>query len=137
MNLITSHNGTDRLSPPLSPVCFLIIQLKSSRLSRSSCSLSTYMGGWRCCGDGVFLIDTDRCAKQGCTDLARSEVVFKATFHYDAVSVEEIGRSVKCSYPFKPHCQSHLEHVAKSSSCISVRRGAVCAHPRVVTALFS
>ncbi|KAL3917907.1 MAG: hypothetical protein SGPRY_006216 [Prymnesium sp.] len=84
MNLITSHYVTDRLSPPLSPI---------------SCSLSTYMGGWRCCGDGVFLIDTDRCAKQGCTDLARSEVVFKATFHYDAVSVEEIGRSVK---PLEP-----------------------------------
>ena len=31
--------------------------------SNPSCKLSTYVGGWRCCEDGVFLIDTTTCAK--------------------------------------------------------------------------
>merc|ERR1712039_11198 len=25
-----------------------------------SCQISTYQGGWRCCEDGVFVIDTDK-----------------------------------------------------------------------------
>jgi len=28
--------------------------------SNPSCELSTYVGGWRCCEDGVFVLDTDK-----------------------------------------------------------------------------
>lgn len=51
-----------------------------------SCSLSTYVGGWRCCEDGVFLIDTASCSDPQCTDRPKSSIRFKVTFYFDEPS---------------------------------------------------
>ena len=56
--------------------------------SNPSCSLSSYVGGWRCCEQGVFLIDTDACKLPGCAELPTSRETFKATFFYEAVRAE-------------------------------------------------
>mmetsp|Transcript_137100 Transcript_137100/g.292827 ORF Transcript_137100/g.292827 Transcript_137100/m.292827 type:complete len:506 (-) Transcript_137100:17-1534(-) len=49
-----------------------------------SCSLSTYVGGWRCCEDGMFLIDTDKeCKLPGCLDKPLDKMYMKATFYYE------------------------------------------------------
>jgi len=48
-----------------------------------SCHLSTYEGGWRCCEDGVFLIDTDKeCQTPECTEKVTDTVYMRFTFYY-------------------------------------------------------
>eukprot|EP00933_Yihiella_yeosuensis_P080747 TRINITY_DN94226_c0_g1_i1.p1 TRINITY_DN94226_c0_g1~~TRINITY_DN94226_c0_g1_i1.p1 ORF type:complete len:503 (-),score=91.14 TRINITY_DN94226_c0_g1_i1:469-1908(-) len=49
-----------------------------------SCHLSTYVGGWRCCEDGVFLVDTDEeCKNSDCSEKPVDEVHMKFTFFYE------------------------------------------------------
>lgn len=49
-----------------------------------SCHLSTYVGGWRCCEHGVFLIDTDKyCKLPNCAEKHVDKVYMKYTFFYD------------------------------------------------------
>lgn len=49
-----------------------------------SCSLSTYAGGWRCCEDGIFVIDTDKeCATPACLEHPKETVYLRTTFHYE------------------------------------------------------
>jgi len=48
-----------------------------------SCNISTYVGGWRCCEDGVFLIDTDECEKPDCSENPVDEVYMKFIFEYE------------------------------------------------------
>ncbi|CAJ1431801.1 unnamed protein product [Effrenium voratum] len=46
-----------------------------------SCHLSTYVGGWRCCEHGVFLIDTDKeCSDPKCSKEPQDEVFMKFVF---------------------------------------------------------
>lgn len=54
-----------------------------------SCSLSTYVGGWRCCENGVFLIDTDKqCKDPECSEEPEDEVFMKYTFYYEDATPE-------------------------------------------------
>eukprot|EP00927_Polykrikos_kofoidii_P085241 TRINITY_DN9214_c0_g1_i1.p1 TRINITY_DN9214_c0_g1~~TRINITY_DN9214_c0_g1_i1.p1 ORF type:complete len:506 (+),score=55.98 TRINITY_DN9214_c0_g1_i1:70-1518(+) len=49
-----------------------------------SCDISTYVGGWRCCEHGVFLIDTDKmCETPNCTEKPVDQVVLKFNFRYE------------------------------------------------------
>mmetsp|Transcript_58584 Transcript_58584/g.128660 ORF Transcript_58584/g.128660 Transcript_58584/m.128660 type:complete len:479 (-) Transcript_58584:25-1461(-) len=49
-----------------------------------SCQLSTYVGGWRCCEDGVFVIDTDKeCSDPQCSEEKEDVVYMKFTFYYE------------------------------------------------------
>jgi len=48
-----------------------------------SCNLSTYVGGWRCCEHGMFVIDTNQCAFPDCRDKRVDEVFMKFTFYYE------------------------------------------------------
>ena len=54
-----------------------------------SCSLSTYVGGWRCCEHGVFLIDTDKeCSDPECSKEPEDEIFMKYTFYYEDATPE-------------------------------------------------
>jgi len=49
-----------------------------------SCNLSTYVGGWRCCEHGMFVIDTAKdCRLPNCADERADEVYMKFTFYYE------------------------------------------------------
>jgi len=49
-----------------------------------SCHLVTYVGGWRCCEDRMFLIDTDKeCEHPDCREKPVDEVFMKFTFYYE------------------------------------------------------
>jgi hypothetical protein len=49
-----------------------------------SCHLDTYVGGWRCCEHGMFLIDTDKeCLSPTCSEKIVDKVYFKLTFDYE------------------------------------------------------
>jgi len=49
-----------------------------------SCSLATYVGGWRCCEHEVFLVDTDKeCGDPQCSEKPIDDVVVKFTFYYE------------------------------------------------------
>jgi len=49
-----------------------------------SCSLSTYKGGWRCCENNVFLIDTDKeCKDPTCSAEPIDEIYMKYKFYYE------------------------------------------------------
>jgi hypothetical protein len=49
-----------------------------------SCHLSTYQGGWRCCEDGVFLVDTSKeCKTPDCSEKIVDKVFMKYTFYYE------------------------------------------------------
>jgi len=49
-----------------------------------SCHLSTYQGGWRCCENHMFLIDTDKeCKDPQCSEKPVDEVYMKFTFYYE------------------------------------------------------
>mmetsp|Transcript_64003 Transcript_64003/g.162208 ORF Transcript_64003/g.162208 Transcript_64003/m.162208 type:complete len:506 (+) Transcript_64003:19-1536(+) len=49
-----------------------------------SCHLATYQGGWRCCEDKMFLIDTAKeCANPDCSEKPVDEVHMKFTFFYE------------------------------------------------------
>jgi len=50
-----------------------------------SCSLKTYTGGWRCCEDGVFVIDTRQCKGQNCKDEPQATWYVKMSFTYESV----------------------------------------------------
>jgi len=79
-------NGTIDGYPPDPP-----IQCSRSfaATGNPSCSLSTYVGGWRCCEHGVFLIDTDKeCSDPKCSEEAQDEVFMKYTFYYEDASPE-------------------------------------------------
>jgi len=55
--------------------------------SNPSCELSTYVGGWRCCEDGIFVLDTD---KYDVDTLPKDEVFGKFTMTYlDGVDAKE------------------------------------------------
>jgi len=54
-----------------------------------SCHLATYVGGWRCCEHGVFLIDTDKeCSDPQCSEEQQDEIFMKYTFYYEDASPE-------------------------------------------------
>mmetsp|Transcript_38711 Transcript_38711/g.86655 ORF Transcript_38711/g.86655 Transcript_38711/m.86655 type:complete len:491 (+) Transcript_38711:3-1475(+) len=54
-----------------------------------SCSLQTYVGGWRCCEHGVFVIDTDKeCGDPQCSEEPVDEVYMKLTFYHEDVTAE-------------------------------------------------
>jgi hypothetical protein len=56
----------------------------SKDFTNPSCSLSTYVGGWRCCEHGMFLIDTDKeCKTPDCAEKFVDEVYMKYTFQYE------------------------------------------------------
>jgi len=79
-------NGTIDGYPPDPP-----IQCSHSfaATGNPSCSLSTYVGGWRCCEHRVFLIDTDKeCSDPKCSEEAQDEVFMKYTFYYEDASPE-------------------------------------------------
>ena len=54
-----------------------------------SCHLATYVGGWRCCEHGVFLIDTDKeCSDPKCSKEPQDEIFMKYTFYVEDVTPE-------------------------------------------------
>lgn len=54
-----------------------------------SCNLSTYVGGWRCCEHGMFLVDTDKeCANPECSEKPLDEVFMRFTFYYEDATAE-------------------------------------------------
>ena len=62
-----------------------------------SCNIATYKGGWRCCEDGVFLIDTATCKQPGCAELPKDRVYVKFTFAYeDATPAARALSSTAC-----------------------------------------
>lgn len=64
-----------------------------------SCSLGTYVGGWRCCEHGVFLVDTDKeCSDASCSEKPLDEVYMKFTFFYEdaAPGARQIENSACC-----------------------------------------
>lgn len=48
-----------------------------------SCNLTTYEGGWRCCSDGVMLVDTSKCVEKDCAEWPKDEVYVKFTMQYE------------------------------------------------------
>merc|ERR1712216_114677 len=55
-----------------------------AKTGNPSCELSTYVGGWRCCEHGMFLIDTAKeCKNPRCTEKVVDKVYMKFTFHYE------------------------------------------------------
>jgi hypothetical protein len=64
-----------------------------------SCQIETYVGGWRCCAHGVFLVDTDKeCAHDpGCLAKPADRVFVKFTFQYDdAAAADRALEPVAC-----------------------------------------
>lgn len=62
-----------------------------------SCRLSTYRGGWRCCEDGVSLLDTSKCTQPNCAEYPRQRVVLKATFDYADEAADDVPlRPIGC-----------------------------------------
>eukprot|EP00438_Fugacium_kawagutii_P034604 Skav225836 [mRNA] locus=scaffold345:69400:71139:+ [translate_table: standard] len=64
-----------------------------------SCNLSTYVGGWRCCENGVFLIDTDKeCSDPECSEEPQDEIFMKYKFYYEDATPEtrHMGPSACC-----------------------------------------
>lgn len=64
-----------------------------------SCQLETYVGGWRCCAHGVFLVDTDKeCAHDpACLAKPVDRVFVKFTFQYDdATAADRMLEPVAC-----------------------------------------
>jgi hypothetical protein len=63
-----------------------------------SCHLSTYVGGWRCCEHGMFLIDTEKeCFSPTCEEKVVDKVYMKFTFYYeDAVSTTRQIEAAAC-----------------------------------------
>jgi len=51
-----------------------------------SCSLEKYKGGWRCCEDGVFLIDTRQCKQAHCEGEPQATWFLKMNFTYESVA---------------------------------------------------
>jgi len=54
-----------------------------------ACKLSTYEGGWRCCEDGVFVIDTRECTMTGCAERPLDTIYLKATFRYESIDAAD------------------------------------------------
>lgn len=62
-----------------------------------SCRLSTYVGGWRCCDDGVSLLDTSKCTQPSCAEYPKQRVVLKATFEYADEAADDVPlRPIAC-----------------------------------------
>jgi hypothetical protein len=78
-----------------------------------SCHLSTYVGGWRCCEHGMFLIDTDKeCKTPACSEKFVDEVYMKYTFYYE--DAEPTTRNVEaaacCDVTGSGQGVSNIEH---------------------------
>jgi len=49
-----------------------------------ACNLSTYVGGWRCCDHGMFVIDTAKeCTWPRCWEKPKDRIFMKFTFEYE------------------------------------------------------
>lgn len=79
--VINVHNGTIDGKKPDPP---FRCSPKFDATGNPSCHLSTYVGGWRCCEDGMFLIDTAKqCKNPDCSEKPIDEVHMEFTFHYE------------------------------------------------------
>jgi len=61
--------------------------------------LETYVGGWRCCENNVFLVDTDKeCKDPLCSEKPVDEVIMKFTFYYEDAhpAVRRLERGACC-----------------------------------------
>jgi hypothetical protein len=81
INATEGPTGTIDGKPPFPPIqC----SPEFAATGNPSCSLSTYVGGFRCCEDGVFLIDTDKeCLSPDCSEKSTDTVHMKFTFYYE------------------------------------------------------
>lgn len=64
-----------------------------------SCEIESYVGGWRCCAHGVFLVDTDQeCGGDPtCSAKPTDRVFVKFTFHYaDAAPADRALEPMAC-----------------------------------------
>jgi hypothetical protein len=76
-----AHNTIDGAPPKPSIHCSE--EFLKSHPGNPSCNISTYIGGWRCCEHGVFLMDTDKeCTSPTCSEKIPDEVYVKLTFYY-------------------------------------------------------
>merc|ERR1712151_118900 len=78
-----------------------------------SCNLSTYVSGWRCCENGVFLIDTAKhCKSSDCAEKPKDEVFMKFTFYFeDAVSESRPIEGAACCDTTSDHQgNGNIEH---------------------------
>merc|ERR1712232_746492 len=106
---------------------------KFAATGNPSCHLSTYVGGWRCCEDGMFVIDTKKeCSKPDCSDEPKDQVYMRYTFHYadaqfgareiegaaccDVTSDEQGDENIEYDIPKCPPNTppEHCVHVAES-----------------------
>lgn len=83
---INLRDGTIDGHPPYPPIeC----SPSFAATGNPSCSLATYVGGWRCCEHRVFLIDTDKeCRDPRCSEEPQDEVFMKFTFYYEDATPE-------------------------------------------------
>jgi hypothetical protein len=78
-----------------------------------SCHLSTYVGGWRCCEHGMFLIDTDKeCSSPRCVEKVVDKVYMKFTFYYEDATPasREIEPSACCDVTSDTEGDENIEY---------------------------
>jgi hypothetical protein len=84
-----------------------------SATGNPSCHLSSYVGGWRCCEDGVFVVDTDKeCKLQGCTEKPLDKVYMKFTFLYQDAenSARQMESAACCDVTSEGQGDSNIEY---------------------------
>jgi hypothetical protein len=94
-----------------------------------SCDLATYAGGWRCCEDGVFVVDTAReCADPRCSAHPIDRVYLKATFHYEdaAPDARPLGPTACCDVTSTWEGDGNIEYDVPQ--CAEGTPAAECVH---------
>jgi hypothetical protein len=84
-----------------------------AKTGNPSCNLSTYVGGWRCCEHGMFLIDTDKeCRLPNCADEVRDKIFMKFTFEYEDATEEtrDIEGAACCDTTSNHQGDGNIEH---------------------------
>jgi hypothetical protein len=105
--LIDSSAGTIDGQRPTAP-----LQCPQWLAANPACSLSTYVGGVRCCAHGVFLLDTSsHCATPHCAELPAERFALRATFRFEDESpkLRHLDSLACCDLPTDVYGRSNAE----------------------------